>query len=185
MKAKNWNNTGHANRGLDFEDLVNTANEQYMYLNIAVIGQVPVPTKINIDKDRNSETYGQVMDAHFVRPALPDFMGRYGKIPISFDAKNTREEKRFPLSNIKDHQIRFLNNWTRGKEGEGFFLVRFEILNRVFRIDIDIVNKYYQQWIRYPKRGNASIPLVVFETQAVEVKHGRNVCLDYLKGIER
>ncbi|MBU5437614.1 Holliday junction resolvase RecU [Tissierella sp. MSJ-40] len=30
---------------------------------------------------------------------------------IAFDAKETKEETRFPLSNVQEHQIEFMKNW--------------------------------------------------------------------------
>ncbi|MDU5083468.1 Holliday junction resolvase RecU [Tissierella carlieri] len=33
------------------------------------------------------------------------------RISIAFDDKETKEETRFPLSNIQPHQMEFIENW--------------------------------------------------------------------------
>ncbi len=42
-----------------------------------------------------------------------DYIGLFKGVPIAFDAKETKIETRFDLSNIKEHQYHFLENWEK------------------------------------------------------------------------
>ena len=64
------------------------------------------------------------------------------------------------------------------KQGhESFILVYFTDLDRCFRLDILNIIEFKKTNTR------KSIPLKYFEERGIEVKKGKGIVLDYLKGI--
>ncbi|WP_338114403.1 Holliday junction resolvase RecU [Tissierella carlieri] len=53
----------------------------------------------------------QMVSADHKEKSMLNFIGLYKGIPIAFDAKEAKEETRFPLSNIQPHQMEFIENW--------------------------------------------------------------------------
>jgi len=91
-----------ANRGMSLEEDINLSNEYYRDNQIALIHKRPTP--INIVKVDYSKG-ARITDAYFEKQSTTDYNGVYKGKYIDFEAKNTKSNSAFPLSNISEHQI--------------------------------------------------------------------------------
>ena len=110
-----WNSRGL--RGSTLEDLLNRTNEKYLENGLALIQKIPTPiTPINIDKKSRHITL-----AYFDQKSTVDYIGAVQGIPVCFDAKECNTDT-FPLANIHEHQIRFMENFEK-QDGIAFILI--------------------------------------------------------------
>ena len=99
-----WNSRGL--RGSTLEELINRTNEKYLESRLALIQKIPTPiTPINIDKESRHITL-----AYFEQKSTVDYIGAVQGIPVCFDAKECHTDT-FPLQNIHEHQIIFMENF--------------------------------------------------------------------------
>ena len=112
-----WNSRGL--RGSTLEDLLNRTNEKYLENGLALIQKIPTPiTPINSDKKSRHITL-----AYFDQKSTVDYIGAVQGIPVCFDAKECNTDT-FPLANIHEHQIRFMENFEK-QDGIAFILIYY------------------------------------------------------------
>ena len=114
------------------EKRANKANLNYRKAKEALILKVPVPilyTSKGLIAQRSTVDYTGLIKG--------------GKF-IAFDAKETKSKTSFPLSNIHDHQLNYLE-LVEELGGIGFFLIHFTQLydNEAFVTPLSIVKKYW------------------------------------------
>ncbi len=125
----------HKNRGMDFEKMFSDRCKKLRedLTNKILINKVPTEMKLV------RGAYGKIVKAFAVakdQTDFVDFCGVYNGKAICFELKSTKNKTSFPFSNIKESQIKFLDMWEECG-GMGFYLIRFEIHNRVFMIKSD------------------------------------------------
>ena len=163
-----------SNRGMDLENDINLSNDWYNDKGIALITKRPTP--INIVKVDYSKG-ARITDAYFEKQSTTDYNGVYKGKYIDFEAKNTKSETSFPLSNISEHQIVHLRNVIK-HGGIAFFIICFQIKNEVYLLDASFVIEFYE------KGGRKSIPYSVFKEKGVLVKQDYTPRLHYIDAIE-
>ena len=163
-----------ANRGMSLEEDINLSNEYYRDMGIALITKRPTP--INIVKVDYSKG-ARITDAYFEKQSTTDYNGVYKGKYIDFEAKNTKSETSFPLSNISDHQIIHLRNVIK-HGGIAFFIICFQIKNEVYLLDASFVIEFYE------KGGRKSIPYSVFKEKGVLIKQDYTPRLHYIDAVE-
>ncbi|WP_236913311.1 Holliday junction resolvase RecU [Clostridium sp. Cult1] len=164
-------------RGDGFEEIINLANLSYKRKGIALIQKIATPMK-PIRRGK------KIVSAYYEEKSTLDYIGVYEGVPIAFDAKETKEETRFPLSNIQNHQISFMGNWNK-HGGITFLLIYFTKLNAVYRLDWITLGWYWRQYQENRgKRGFGSIPLSEFECNCKQLNSRDGIILDYLEGIK-
>ena len=163
-----------ANRGMSLEEDINLSNEYYRDMGIALITKRPTP--INIVKVDYSKG-ARITDAYFEKQSTTDYNGVYKGKYIDFEAKNTKSETSFPLSNISEHQIIHLRNVIK-HGGIAFFIICFQIKNEVYLLDASFVIEFYE------KGGRKSIPYSVFKEKGVLVKQDYTPRLHYIDAVE-
>ena len=163
-----------ANRGMSLEEDINLSNEYYRDMGIALITKRPTP--INIVKVDYSKG-ARITDAYFEKQSTTDYNGVYKGKYIDFEAKNTKSETSFPLSNISEHQIVHLRNVIK-HGGVAFFIICFQIKNEVYLLDASFVIEFYE------KGGRKSIPYSVFKEKGVLVKQDYTPRLHYIDAVE-
>ena len=163
-----------ANRGMSLEEDINLSNEYYRDMGIALITKRPTP--INIVKVDYSKG-ARITDAYFEKQSTTDYNGVYKGKYIDFEAKNTKSETSFPLSNISEHQIVHLKNVIK-HGGIAFFVICFQIKNEVYLLDASFVIEFYE------KGGRKSIPYDVFKEKGVLVKQDYTPRLHYIDAVE-
>ena len=111
--------TGHGNRGMTFESLIEYANRRYRHDGTAIVTKqhtkfIPI---------RNGT--GSVVTCKVEEKATVDYMGRIGDRPLAFEAKHSADD-RIALNRVEPHQFDFLLDWTAQPEAIGFVLVSFK-----------------------------------------------------------
>lgn len=115
-----------ANRGMQFEQLINLACRQYENAGVAVIHKVP--TEFLPIRDRS----GKMCSAKVTHKSCVDYIGRcFGK-PICAEAKNT-QSGRIEYSAVQPHQAEFLDKWCEDENAVGIVLVSFG-MDRFFAV---------------------------------------------------
>lgn len=164
-------------KGDGFEEIINLANTTYKRKGIALVQKIATPMK-PIRRGK------KIVSAYYEEKSTLDYIGIYEGVPIAFDAKETKEETRFPLNNIQLHQIDFMLNWYK-HGGIAFLLIYFTKLGTVYRLDWTTLDWY---WNRYQenrgKRGFGSIPFNEFQCNCKQLKSRDGIILDYLEGIK-
>lgn len=164
-------------KGDAFEEIINLANLSYKRKGIALVQKIATPMK----PIRKGE---KIISAYYHQKSTLDYIGIFETIPIAFDAKETKEINKFPLKNVKPHQIEFMKNWYK-HGGLAFLLIYFTRLNLVYRLDWITLGWY---WNRYQenrgKKGFGSIPINEFECNCKRVRSRDGIILDYLEGIK-
>ena len=163
-----------ATRGMSLEEDINLSNEYYRDMGIALITKRPTP--INIVKVDYSKG-ARITDAYFEKQSTTDYNGVYKGKYIDFEAKNTKSETSFPLSNISEHQIIHLKNVIK-HGGIAFFIICFQLKNEVYLLDASFVIEFWE------KGGRKSIPYDVFKEKGVLIKQDYTPRLHYIDAVE-
>ncbi|MER1985385.1 MAG: Holliday junction resolvase RecU [Solibacillus sp.] len=179
-RAPKTKDLSYSNRGKSLEDDLNDTNSFYLQQNLANIHKKPIPVQI-VKVEYPSRSAAVIREAYFRTPSTTDYNGVWNGYYIDFEAKETTYKTSFPLQNIHEHQIRHLQSIERQK-GIAFFIVRFSALSRDFFVPFHVVE---QLWLKMEQGGRKSIPLQIFETEALELKVGYNPRLDYLSALQQ
>lgn len=163
--------SSHANRGRNLETYIEQSIERYSLLEIAEIERVPTP--IGIDKV-DSKT-NKITAAFFERKSTVDFIGiAQGKF-IAFDAKQTEDPNKLPLSNIHEHQYTKLRKYLL-QGGISFILVHFQAHHETYILRHSDLSYWWEQ-------GAKSIPYHFFKDKCIKCGPGRNISIDFLKAL--
>ena len=163
-----------ANRGMSLEEDINLSNEYYIQMGIALIHKRPTP--INIVKVDYSKG-ARITDAYFEKQSTTDYNGVYKGKYLDFEAKNTKSNTAFPLSNISEHQIVHLKNVLK-HGGIAFFIISFQLKNEVYLLDASFVIDF---WENAPRK---SIPYEVFQKNAKLIKQDYTPRLHYIEAVD-
>ncbi len=164
-----------ANKGMLFEKEIEMTNDVYLSKGMALVQKISTPWNII----RNGK---QIISAFPTGKSTLDFRGTISKgVPISFDCKESQNEKGLPLSHIPSHQIEYMENAI--KVGEISFILTYIIpLNRRFLIKGEVVVEKYHLWKQnYKKRGFAVIPI----SEMIEITSSNGAPVDYIKGVKK
>lgn len=165
---------GHKNRGMKWEKIVNDKLLEYREQGLCFIQKIP--TEFTIIRA------GAKVVSAFPKKQTEsvDFLGAKQFLPIAIEAKDTINKTSFPLKNIEPHQIKFLDEWC-GKQGVGYYLIRFATLERIFLIDAIILNKeiHNRESKETQDRGDKSLTLDWFEKNGIEIDKDMNF-LEYI-----
>lgn len=160
-----------ANKGMQLEQLINYSNQQYQRLGISNVQKISTPwTVVRKGKD--------IISAFPNGQSTLDFRGTAkGGLSISFDCKESQDERGLPLAYIKEHQVRFIEQAL--KLGEiSFIICEIKPTQKVYIIPGDIIVASYEAWkSNKGKRGYNLIPVEIM----VEIpKSKRAIACDYL-----
>ena len=122
-----------SSRGHELEAIINRCNLDYRKSGIALIDKKPTPielTKVGAILKQSTVDYTGILP--------PNGRG------IAFDAKMCASKTSFPLSNVHQHQLIFLEYWQK-MGGVSAFLVWFYSVdnNMAFWTPFDFVNDWY------------------------------------------
>lgn len=174
MNAVPRTSTTQANRGMDLELLITTANEQYKARGLAVIAKRPTPVKI-------TRTQGTRILAGFLEAkSTVDYNGVYRGHALEFEAKATREKTRFPLDNIHPHQVEHLRScMTAG--AICFVILEFSQHHEIYYVPAKMV---IDAWDAGERGGRKSIPYEDVQRICYRLEAGRGTVLDYLATVD-
>lgn len=167
-------NRDMANKGMAFENEIMKANEGYKNRDIALIQKISTPWKVI----RRGE---KIVSAFPEGKSTLDFRGtvRPG-ISISFDCKESEDERGLPLKHIQPHQIEYIKDALIMGE-VSFILCYMKKHNKRYLIPGTIIIDYWIMWkANKGKRGFNYIPIDAMR----EVKSRNGIVLDYIEGLE-
>ncbi len=168
-----WNSRGL--RGSTLEEFVNRTNEKYLENGLALIQKIPTPiTPINIDKETRHITL-----AYFDQKSTVDYIGAVQGIPVCFDAKECHTDT-FPLANVHEHQVQFMENF-EAQKGIAFFLLFFTHRNEFYYLRLE---KLLEFWNRAKEGGRKSFRYEELEPDYfLAGKSG--ILVPYLDGLQK
>lgn len=152
----------------------------YLQRKLANIHKKPVPIQI-VKVDYPARSAAVIKEAYFRTPSTTDYNGVWNGYYIDFEAKETDNKTSFPLKNIHPHQMTHMESVTN-QRGIAFFIIRFSSLNRNFVMPYNVVANVFK---KMHEGGRKSIPLTVFEQQAIEINEGYLPRLDYLDAVKK
>lgn len=168
-----WNSRGL--RGSTLEEFINRTNERYLENGLALIQKVPTPiTPINIDKETRHITL-----AYFDQKSTIDYIGVVQGIPVCFDAKECNSDT-FPLANIHEHQIEFMDNF-ESQCGISFFLISFTKREIFYYLTLRQLKKF---WNRSIDGGRKSFRYDELDSQFV-LPQKNGILVPYLDGLQK
>lgn len=168
----------YGNRGQGFELLIEHSNRIYAAQGICLVHKRPTPVRI-------LSTKGGRVTGFLESPSTVDFNGiLQGGRAISFEAKEVRNNDRFPLSNIHEHQVEHLRK-CHELGGVAFVLIDFPKHNATYLLHYSTLESYWNRWKSSKgARGTASIPRDDLEIYGHLVESGR-VPVDYIKVVNK
>ena len=164
-----------ANRGMSLEEDINLSNDYYRDNEIALINKRPTPINIvKVDYSRGA----RITDAYFEKQSTTDYNGVYKGRYIDFEAKNTKSNTAFPLSNISEHQIVHLKNVLK-HGGIAFFIISFQMKDEIYLLDASFVINFYEHGDR------KSIPYSFFKEKGHLILDKYNPRVDYISVLNK
>ena len=139
-------NFSQANRGKSFESYIEYTNRAYRARGIAIIEK----QYVEMLPIRNGS--GKIVACKVGEKSTVDYIGRFGRIPIAVEAKNT-QTKAIRFDAVQDHQARFLQEFTADGAGIGLVLVSFG-LDRFFAVPSAFWLEAREAWWTAQRRGN-------------------------------
>lgn len=167
-----------ANRGMNFENMINQTNEFYLNNDIAIIHKKPIPIQI-VKVDYQHRSAARIVEAYYKLPSTTDYNGLYKGRYIDFEAKETKNKTSFPIKNIHEHQVTHLNQCLL-HGGIAFIILYFSTIDRIFFLDAKYMTDYYKRAVT----GRKSITLAEIEEHGIEIIQGYRKPVDYLKVID-
>jgi len=167
-------NFAMANKGVLFEQEVIYSNVVYHHRGIALIQKISTPWKVvRVGK--------KIVSAFPEEKSTLDFRGTVkGGIPISFDCKESEDERGLPLKYIKPHQIDYMRDaMTMGEVS--FLLCLMKTLDKRYLIPGARVLDYWDYWQN--NKGKRNSNYIAIEDM-IEVRSSGGIILDYLIGLE-
>ena len=167
-----WNSRGL--RGSVLEEMINYTNQKYRDKKLALIQKIPTPiTPVRFDKNSRHITL-----AYFEQKSTVDYIGAVQGIPVCFDAKECVED-RFPLSNVHEHQIKFMEQFEK-QEGVAFLLLYFKKQDKFMYLRFQ---KLMEFWRRMQAGGRKSFTLDELEPE-YEISTYSGTFLHYLEPLQ-
>ncbi|WP_027340598.1 Holliday junction resolvase RecU [Halonatronum saccharophilum] len=167
----------YGGRGYGLENMIEVSNKQYSFQGEALIQKIPTPVKV---LDINQRT-GKIKSAFYEKKSTVDYIGIFNGVSIAFDAKETKVETRFDLSNVKEHQYYFLDNWDRNG-GISFLIIHFITLNETYYLPF---SKLRSSWESSLKGGRKSIKYKNIAEERYRINGRGLILLDYLDIVKR
>ncbi|WP_067924829.1 Holliday junction resolvase RecU [Alicyclobacillus shizuokensis] len=166
--------TAYGNRGAALEMLINHTNEVYRARGWAVVTKRPTPVAIVRTKGT------RILSAYLEAKSTVDYEGVYHGRSLQFEAKSTRETRRFPLSNFHEHQIEHMRACLQ-QGAVVFAIVEFTRVDERLYVPGKLI---LDAWDRWKAGGKASIPREDLEEQCYRIRSGRGVAVDYLAVVD-
>lgn len=129
-----WDSRGL--RGSQFEKVINSTNEKYRELRLALVQKIPTPIKpVEIDNDRH------ITLAYFEKKSTVDYIGVVQSFPVCFDAKECSSDT-FQMLNVHEHQYQFMEDF-ENQGGIAFLLIYFSASDKYYYMKFFELKKFY------------------------------------------
>ena len=169
-----------SNRGMLFEDMINSSNEAYLARDIAVIHKKPTPIQI-VEVDYPKRSMAKITEAYYKTPSTTDYNGIYRGYYIDFDAKQCNSTSSFSLEYVHKHQLKHLQSITK-HGGIGFILIYFSKLGEIYLLEEKTLTEYF---LRAEKGGRKSISVDELKESSYCFKESYPIRVPYLKEVDK
>lgn len=176
-KKKRKKKRSMANKGRDLEDQIKATNDFYKREGRALVQKISTPWTV-------IRRGNKIVNAFPQGKSTLDFRGTIKPgIPVSFDCKQTTEEKGLPLANIQEHQIEFMREALRVGE-QSFILcqIKTDIRNREYFIPGKQVLDTWDTWQK--NKGRVGFNTILVEDMEL-IKHNEQGYTDYIYNLEK
>ena len=161
-------------RGSALEELINETNEKYKEQGLAIVQKIPTPiTPIKMNKNK------QITLAYFDQKSTVDYIGAVQGVPVCFDAKECKED-RFPLHNIHEHQVDFMEHFEKSG-GVSFFILYYTQRDLMYYLPFDMF-KFF--WDRALEGGRKSFTLDELNPDFI-IRQNEGVFVPYLEPLKK
>ena len=168
-------NYTYKNRGMFLENIINDSNTFYISKDIALIYKKPTPIKVlNVSYPSRKSTV--INKAVFESISTLDYNGIYKGKYIEFDAKECKNKTSFPLANIKNHQIKHIENVIRHN---GIVFLIIYMCNEFYLLNGSTLIEY----INSTKR--KSIPIEFIKDKCYKINEKYMPRLDYIQIVDK
>ena len=147
-------------------------------MGLATVIKIPTSWKVLW---KNYGGYRKPINAFPESKAFLDFVGVVDGVPVTFDAKETNNKTSFPLSNIKEHQIREMKMWNHCK-GVSFLIVYFHQYHEGYLLPYEVLIK---AWNNSQKGERKSIPYKQFQSEGIRIYSSNHTYLDWLTAYKK
>lgn len=125
-------------RGSELEDRINFTIDCYRKEGLALIQKIPTPiTPVRLDGK------GHITLAYFDQKSTVDYIGLAQQVGICFDAKECKVDT-FPLSNIHEHQMQFMKDFTE-QGGVAFFVLYYTERREYYILTYAEANRFWKR----------------------------------------
>lgn len=161
-------------RGSALEEMINETNEKYKEQGLAIVQKIPTPiTPIKMNKNK------QITLAYFDQKSTVDYIGAVQGVPVCFDAKECKED-RFPLHNIHEHQVDFMEHFEKNG-GVSFFILYYTQRDLMYYLPFDMF-KFF--WDRALEGGRKSFTLDELNPDFI-IRQNEGVFVPYLEPLKK
>ncbi|HLR08105.1 MAG TPA: Holliday junction resolvase RecU [Bacillota bacterium] len=171
---------GHGNRGMTLEEDINITNAYYLETDRAIIHKKPTPVQI-VKVHYPKRSAAVITEAYFKQASTTDYNGIYRGKYVDFEAKETKNKTRFPLTNIHDHQIKHMEAVVR-HGGICFMIIRFSAHNETYVLKAESLFSY---WYAKNDGGRQSIPYATIQQEGYRVPFQYQARVNYLNIIDK
>lgn len=164
----------YKNRGMFLENIINESNTSYLIKDRAIIYKKPTPIKV-LDVSYPTRKATVINKAVFEHISTLDYNGVYKGKYIEFDAKECKSKTSFPLSNIKDHQLKHIDNIIRHK---GIVFLIIFMNNEFYLLDGKLLLDFISN------NDRKSVPFSFIKENGYKIKEKFSPRLDYLEIVD-
>lgn len=169
------------NRGMNFEDDINSSNDYYAINDIAYIYKKPTPIKVSkvLVQTNKFDKKHKITEAYYEKKSTTDYNGLYKGHYIDFEAKNTKNSSFNIKSNLHSHQYEHLVN-IHNHNGIAFILVNFQKYNEIYLLEIKEVILFLEK-----SKNKSLIPYDYFVKNGYVVQQKLNPRIDYIDIVDK
>ncbi|AMD81000.1 Holliday junction-specific endonuclease [Mycoplasmopsis canis PG 14] len=124
------------NRGMFLEKIINKTISYFWTNNYAFIEKKTLD--ISFNKVIHQKNHLIINKGYISKKSTVDYIGMFNGAFVCFEAKSCNEN-RFDLSNIKEHQIQYLNLINKNG-GTAFVVLFFSTNNTFFKLNLQFLN---------------------------------------------
>lgn len=170
----------YSNRGMTLEEDINTTNTFYLDTDKAIIHKKPTPIQIvNVHYPKRSAAV--ITEGYFKQASTTDYNGIYKHKYIDFEAKETKNKTRFPLSNMHEHQINHMKSIIK-HGGISFLIIRFTVYNETYYLPAE---SFFPFWDNQFNDGRKSIPYDTIKSEGYLIPFHYQARVNYLAVIDK
>lgn len=143
------------NLGQSLEDDLNRSNQYYRAHKIALVHKKPTPITV-VEVDYPKRSAAKITKAFYQLPSTTDYNGVFQGKYIDFEAKQTKNKTRIPLSMIHKHQLDHLSD-VQYHKGISFLIIRFTSFDETYLVEYTLLVQFLKdhqiqsipyQWIK-------------------------------------